>query len=391
MSNRDDFSDKTKKAVAARASWHCSLRGCQKVTIGPSEEAPDATTLIGEAAHICGAASGRGSRRYVASMTAEERSSIENAIWLCADHATLIDRDEATFSADELHAMKREHETACARAVRSGSSADIVTGLLAVGPNVICAGDLLAIDADSWTLHLRRFLLGDMHKIVSFIDSFAKEAPENRYVLSNELGDGRVFIAAPRLIKQADGYSLLCPVAPGASRVDAQQLGISLAMHPEAHDLYVDERGDIARVSGLDYLPQRVSEVLSMQRGESPFYPTFGMRFFEYFEAYRGSPWFDLLLKLDVVRQASIPFKDKITGQMATPLQCVTQVHNVVVLADALTENRFPIRVELNVQGTGSWTRELSIYVPTAEQMAGRLKAVAEQPWLSEAFREEQA
>ena len=256
-------------------------------------------------------------------MTAEERSSIENAIWLCADHATLIDRDEATFSADELHAMKREHETACARAVRSGSSADIVTGLLAVGPNVICAGDLLAIDADSWTLHLRRFLLGDMHKIVSFIDSFAKEAPENRYVLSNELGDGRVFIAAPRLIKQADGYSLLCPVAPGASRVDAQQLGISLAMHPEAHDLYVDERGDIARVSGLDYLPQRVSEVLSMQRGESPFYPTFGMRFFEYFEAYRGSPWFDLLLKLDVVRQASIPFKDRITGQMATPLQCV--------------------------------------------------------------------
>jgi hypothetical protein len=33
---------------------------------------------------------------------------------------------------------------------------------------------------------------------------------------------------------------------------------------------------------------------------------------------------------------------------------------------------------------------ELSIYVPTAEQMAGRLKAVAEQPWLSEAFKEGQ-
>jgi hypothetical protein len=80
-------------------------------------------------------------------MTSGERSSIENAIWLCADHATLIDRDEVTFSADALHAMKREHETACARALRSGSNADIVTGLLAVGPNVICTGDLVGIDA----------------------------------------------------------------------------------------------------------------------------------------------------------------------------------------------------------------------------------------------------
>src|ERR1700731_624970 len=107
MSNRDEFSERTKKAVAARAGWHCSFRGCPKLTVGPSEEAPGAITVIGVAAHICGAASGLGSRRYVASMTPEERSSIENAIWLCADHATLIDRAEVTFRAEELHRIKR--------------------------------------------------------------------------------------------------------------------------------------------------------------------------------------------------------------------------------------------------------------------------------------------
>jgi hypothetical protein len=64
------------------------------------------------------------------------------------------------------------------------------------------------------------------------------------------------------------------------------------------NDLYLDEKGGIARVSGLNYFLQRVRDVLSMQRGESPFSPTFGMRFFEYFEAYRGSPWLDLLFKL---------------------------------------------------------------------------------------------
>lgn len=391
MSNRDEFSERTKKAVAARAGWHCSFRGCPKLTVGPSEEAPDAITVIGVAAHICGAASGLGSRRYVASMTPEERSSIENAIWLCADHATLIDRDEVTFQAEELHAMKREHETACACAVRTGSSVDIVTGLVAVGPDVVCTGDLTHIDAVSWTLRLRHFLIGDMHRIISFIDGFAGEAPEDRYILSNELGDGRVLIAAPSLTKQAEGYSLLCPVAPGAPRVDAQKIGSGLAAHPEANDLYLDERGGIARVSGVDYLPQRVREVLSMQRGESPFFPTFGMRFVEYFEVYRGSPWLDLLFKLDVVRQASIPFNDSLTGRRHTPLQCVTRVRNVDLLADMPTKNRLPVRVDFDVQGVGPWTRELSICVPTAEQMAERSKMLAGMPWLADAFRGEQA
>jgi hypothetical protein len=370
MNNRDDFSAKVRQAVAARAGWHCSFAACAKLTAGPSEEAPGAFASIGEAAHICAAS--QGGRRYDASMTPDERAGFDNAIWLCSDHAKLIDRDEVTYTADEIRAMKREHEAACARAVRTGSSADLAAGLLAVGPDVACTGDLTHIDAGSWTVRLRHFLIGDMYRITSFIDGFSGEALENRYILSNELGDGRVLIAAPSLTKQSDGYSLLCPVAPGAPRVDAQKIGSGLAVHPETNDLYLDNKGDIARVAGVDYLPQRVREVLSMQRAESPFSPTFGVRFFEYFEAYRGTPWLDLLFKLDVVRQASIPFKDGPTGRMHTALQCVTRVRNVDLLADMPTKNRFPVRVDFDVQGVGPWTRELSIYVPTAEQMAER-------------------
>ena len=385
MNGRDDFSEKVKRVVAARAGWHCSLAGCAKLTVGPSEQAPDKITNIGEAAHIC-AASPRG-RRYDESMTPEDRAGLDNAIWLCSDHAKLIDRDEVTFTADGLRAMKCEHEAACARAVRTGSSASFATSLLAVGPEVVCTGDLLHIDVGSWTLSLRHFLIGDMHGVISFIDGFAGEAPENRYILSNELGDGRVLIAAPSLTKQADGYTSVCSIAPGAPRVDAQKIGSGLAAHPETNDLYIDERGGIARVAGIDYLPQRMREVLSMQRGESPFSPTFGMRFFEYFEAYRGTPWLDLLFKLDVVRQASIPFKNGISGRMHTPLQCVTRVRNVELLANLPTKNRLPVRVDLDVQGIGPWTRELSIYVPTAEQMAGRAKMLAGMPWLADAAR----
>src|SRR5580692_10273898 len=122
MSNRDDFSKKTRIAAAMRASWRCSFTGCGKPTVGPSEESSEAITVIGKAAHICGAAPGPGSRRYDASMTPEQRKSIDNAIWLCADHADLVDDDEVTYTVEALRAMKREHEAACSRNLRLGKS-----------------------------------------------------------------------------------------------------------------------------------------------------------------------------------------------------------------------------------------------------------------------------
>jgi hypothetical protein len=193
MSNRDEFSDKTKKAVAARAGWRCSFTGCSKPTVGPSEETSDAITNIGKAAHICGAAPGRGSRRYVASMTPEERASIDNAIWLCADHADLIDRDEVTYPIDKLHAMKREHETACAQAVRSGSNPDLGAGLLAIGPNIVCTGDISNIAAATWTLRPRHFVVGDVHRLYLLLTASRRQRPRTDTYFRTSLGTVECF------------------------------------------------------------------------------------------------------------------------------------------------------------------------------------------------------
>lgn len=80
-----------------RAAYLCSFRGCQRLTSGPSDESPEAVSMTGKAAHIHAAASGPGAKRYLASMTPQERSGISNGIWLCAFHADLIDKDEATY------------------------------------------------------------------------------------------------------------------------------------------------------------------------------------------------------------------------------------------------------------------------------------------------------
>jgi hypothetical protein len=386
MNNRDDFSEKVRRAVAARAGWHCSFAGCGKLTVGPSDESPYKSTNIGKAAHICAAPPG--GRRYNVAMTPEGRSDIGNAMWLCADHADLIDRDEVTYTTEGLLAMKRGHEVSCAQAVRTGSSASLMTGLIAIGPNIVCTAELSQIEVATWTLRLGHFLIGDIHGIAAFIDGFSRQATEDKYVLSNELGDGRVLVAAPALTKLGEGYSLRCPVAPGASRIEAQNIGTGFALDTEAHDLTLNKKGSFAVVSGVDYLPQRIREVLSVQRGESPFWPTFGMRFFEYFEAYRGSPWLDLLFKLDVVRQAAIPYRDNTTTPPRTPLQCVTRVRNLEILAHTPEKSRLPIRLDLDVQGLGTWSREISVYVPSADQMALIAKRRADIGGLTEVVKE---
>lgn len=365
MSNRDGFSVRVKNAVAARAGWHCSFDGCPKLTVGPSDESSTAVTNIGVAAHISAAAPG--GRRYRAEMSKEERAGIDNAVWLCADHASLIDRDEKTYSIDVLHAMKRRHEAACGMAVRTGTHPDLGLGLLAVGPSTVFTGDIVDVSAESWTLRVRHFLIGDIHTLISFIDGFAKAESGALYVLSNEIGDGRVLSSAPVLSRREEGYSLFCPVAPSFPRVDVQNIGSGTALHPETNDLYLDAKGNIARLSGLEYFPQNVQSVLSMQQRENVFAPSSGMRFFEYYESFKGTPWLALMMKLDLVRQASIPSPDSPMDTKHTPLRCVSRVYGIELLSEGPTNNRLPIRLDFEVQGLGRWQSDLSVYLPTRE------------------------
>lgn len=105
---RDEFSPHVKSVLARRAGYLCSI--CEKLTVGPSEEGELAVNLTGVAAHITAAAPGPGARRYDANLNPEQRSSIDNGIWLCATHADLIDGDEIYFTTSYLKNTKKNHE-----------------------------------------------------------------------------------------------------------------------------------------------------------------------------------------------------------------------------------------------------------------------------------------
>jgi hypothetical protein len=70
---------------------------------------------IGVAAHITAAS--EGGPRYDPSLTADERASAENGIWMCQNHGKLVDSDASRYTVEQVRVMKGEAETAALRAM----------------------------------------------------------------------------------------------------------------------------------------------------------------------------------------------------------------------------------------------------------------------------------
>lgn len=109
MTGRDaDFSKATITKIASRAGHRCSFPGCGDATIGPGPNQNDVEKK-GIAAHIF-AASPKGPRG-TGGLSVEDRKSVKNGIWLCDDHARLIDGEAGEhYHASDLQGWKAQHE-----------------------------------------------------------------------------------------------------------------------------------------------------------------------------------------------------------------------------------------------------------------------------------------
>lgn len=101
--NRDEFTKDLKRILQERVGNRCSNPGCRKLTSGPNFNSQKATR-IGVAAHITAASPG--GPRFDPQLSIEERKSITNAIWLCQNCGTLVDRDEKTYPVKLLEQWK---------------------------------------------------------------------------------------------------------------------------------------------------------------------------------------------------------------------------------------------------------------------------------------------
>lgn len=358
--NRDEFTTKIKRALALRVNYRCSFDGCDRLTSGPSEEGEDKFHSLGDASHIC-AASPEGPR-YDANMSPDERSSIGNGIWLCTLHNRLVDGDTTTYTATVLRRMKHDQErrvsTELANPVSRASSAD----LIAVGTDIVFVGELEGQSGPEWRIRVDHFQIGDISTLISFIERFDSVDSYDRYVLVGALGDGRELAGAPQWEKAGAKYVIKCPVRASALRTDARGLPADMALN-DTHDIFV-ENGEVAKVSGLDALPQKISMNLSVQRGEMWFHPSFGVRLKEFFQLFHGSVWLSHLIKLEVIRIACIPYPDSSTNPDNTPLLCVRRVIKVEEMPSRRNGNWQDFDFELELEGLGNWSGNVPVFLP---------------------------
>ena len=124
--NRDDFPPKVRHQIGRQAGWRCSYLPCGRETEGATSDGRSVIS-IGVAAHICAAAPG--GKRYDANQTVEQRRSADNGIWMCEDHAKIVDSEDPRYTVELLCQWKAHaHQASWRRVLREPTSAIAVIG-----------------------------------------------------------------------------------------------------------------------------------------------------------------------------------------------------------------------------------------------------------------------
>jgi len=317
--------------------------------------------MVGVAAHICAAASGEGSRRHNPKMTPEERSHIDNGIWLCATCSVLIDRDEVRFSVAALRRMKRKHEASR----RIGGGPDEADGdIIAFGADIIAVGNIISSGPAGMRVRLAHFVKGSARDLLSMTQGTRPPELENSYILLNELGYGGLLAELPTVERIGNAYEVQFRLRQVAPRRDAA----------------APISGICARtgqmLSGFAVFIQNFEQTLGRARGTWFARIKSGSDLSDLYWRYKDSPWFERLAMMEMIRLSSIPAEGETGGKTSTPFACVSRVDRVEVPSFELAGQKLIVNVALDIEGIGLWTGALLVFISTAEQLAGdRAKA----------------
>ncbi|WP_273838110.1 hypothetical protein [Providencia rettgeri] len=358
--NRDDFSPKTKQALAARANFRCSFTGCTQITCGPSHESSSAVNNTGIASHIYAAAPG--GRRYKSDMSSEERSNITNGIWLCATHSVMIDRDEVKFTPEILFQMKLDHE----RRIQYEQSklreeAKTEYELFRLGGQLIFIGELLSVEPTKWVVKLNEYIYGNKFNILDVINCFDDLTNEGKSIISESLSDARLLTSPPKMVITSTDLILELKVSARTKRISGNTLGSDLALD-ETGDIFI-ENGDIKIISGIDRLSQHLMISLSTQKGEIYGKPEIGVNLFEYYNLFNGTTWLERILKLEVIYHSALGPENHLSVEIQTTLGCIDRVDNFYVVRDIPDDNFFIAFIGVQVNDYGLWEGEVKIYL----------------------------
>ncbi len=314
--------------------------------------------VLGEAAHITAAAPG--GPRYDETMSAIERRSIGNGVWMCRHHARLVDVDESNYSAATLRQWKEAAERRAGEALQRGVAVDALeplTTLVALGHDVVFYGSWIKGGADEWHFDCQSMLHGTLAQLRDYLDVSCSTA--DKFVVVESQGDGRLLKENCLWEQTPSGLRVVLAVEPRATSVDPSLAGTDIALDADG-DLDFSG-GSMKLVTGVESAIQRLSTAMSTERGEWFLDADVGSKCGPYYRLYQEQPnVLARLLALEFSRLATIPGG----ADSAPPLNFVWRVESVRISDTGLDANR-NLRVEIHLVWANRthWSGTVPIFI----------------------------
>lgn len=324
---RDDFPKPIRKKLGERVAYKCSFPGCNRNTIGPNHESELKVTTLGKASHICAAA--KNGPRFDPNMASGERSGITNGIWLCPQHADLIDHDKTEYSAESIRQWKKIAEESAYTSLLNISSNNYPTTLVALGNDIVFEGIWVSINENKWKFKVKRADINKLKDYSNFINNIY-----NNYVVIETQGDGRI-INPPfycGLVNNGE-YEISLNVNEKSKRISPNDIVSDFAI----------ENGDFKIIKGIELAKQRINFVLGLKFGDLHNAPLIGSYISKYYIEYKHDiKYLERLLKLEITRLISIPEFDR--GDVPI-LNFINRINDIQILNIELIDDKLKIKM----------------------------------------------
>jgi hypothetical protein len=236
-----------------------------------------------------------------------------------------------------------------------------------LGPDIIFEADMISMSSGLWTIRFRNSVRGGMSDIARYIADYDSLPIDERFIVSEAVGQGRLLASAPSLERQT--LSLHLNAASRRTRVDSYEVDLRL---DSTRHLSISSNG-FELVSGIEAAIQAISTALSLVYGESVYAPRVGSRCSEFFHSESDMSRVSRLFGLELARFAYAP-------QATTPpLDFIRSVASLRIQDQKPdTHGRISMEAELLLEGHGRWCGDVGVFVGSIAPQIDRASILRE-------------